>query len=159
MHFASGQRSTEEIALLSCRSDIQPETATCNNLRLAKAGSTSYIGIKEHEAVLQSVSVGSIIFYWRIPVLKAREVKLSRSISLEVKKALDRAKITEVSVMVDERCDTISVGDLTVIIDHEMDHKKLLDSPVAKPKRKLSDVSACCLLFIHLTSFRLLILL
>jgi len=159
VHFASGQRSTEEIALLSCRSDIQPETATCNNLRLAKAGSTSYIGIKEHEAVLQSVSVGSIIFYWRIPVLKAREVKLSRSISLEVKKALDRAKITEVSVMVDERCDTISVGDLTVIIDHEMDHKKLLDSPVAKPKRKLSDVSACCLLFIHLTSFRLLILL
>lgn len=147
VHFASGQQSTEETAFLSCRSDVQPETATCNNLRLAKAGSTSYVGIPEHEAVLQSVSVGSIIFYWRIPVLKARELKLSRSVSIQVKKALDAAKITEVSVMVDKRCDSIFVEDLTVTIDHEVDQKALLNSPVAKPKRKISDVSTCCLYF------------
>ena len=145
VHFASDQRPTEGTALLSCRSDIQPETATCSNLRLAKAGCTSYIGIQEHEAVLQSVSVGSIIFYWRIPYLKAIEIKLSKSISLEVKRAFDRAKITHISVMVDDRCDKISVEDMTVHVDHEIDQKGLLNSPVAKVKRKLSDVSACVL--------------
>ena len=147
VHFASGQRPTEGTALLSCRSDIQPETATCGNLRLAKAGCTSYIGIQEHEAVLQSVSVGSIVFYWRIPYLKAIEIKLSKSVSLEVKRALDKAKITHVSVMVGDRCDRISVEDMTVHVDHEIDQKGLLNSPVAKVKRKLSDVSPCCLYF------------
>ena len=147
VHFASGQKPTEGTALLSCRSDIQPETATCSNLRLAKAGCTSYIGIKEHEAVLQSVSVGSIIFYWRIPYLKAVDIKLSKSISWEVKRALDKAKITHISVMVGDRCNRISVEDMTVHVDHEIDQKGLLNSPVAKVKRKLSDVSICVMYF------------
>ena len=93
VHFASDQRPTEGTALLSCRSDIQPETATYGNLRLAKAGCTSYIGIQEHEAVLQSVSVGSIIFYWRIPYIfesHRNKLKLPKSISLEVKRALEQ---------------------------------------------------------------------
>ena len=135
--FANGQRPTEGTALLCCRSDIQPETATCSYLRLAKAGCTSYIGINKHEAVLQSVSVGSIIFYWRIPYLKAIELKLSKSVSPEIKRALDRARITYIGVMVGNRCDGISVEDLTV----EVDKKALLNLPVAKLKRKPSDVS------------------
>ena len=139
VYFASGQRPTEGTALLCCRSDIQPETATCSYVRLAKAGCTSYIGINKHEAVLRSVSVGSVIFYWRIPYLKAIELKLSKSVSPEVKRALNRARITCIGVMVDDRCDSISVEDLTV----EIDNKALLNlpGPVAKPKRKPSDVS------------------
>lgn len=142
VHFADDQKPTEGTALLSCRSDIQPETATYGNLRLVKAGCTSYVGIPEHEAVLQSVSVGSIIFYWRIPYLKAVDLKLLKSISLEMKRCLDRAKITQISVMVNDRCNRISVEDLTAPLDHEIDQKVFLNSPTAKPKRKLSDVSA-----------------
>ena len=47
--------------------------------------------------------------------------------------------------MVDDRCDKISVEDMTVHVDHEIDQKGLLNSPVTKVKRKLSDVSACVL--------------
>ena len=141
VHFASGRRPTEGTAVLSCRADIQPETATCGNIRLAKAGCTSYVGIDKQEAVLQSVSVGSIILYWRIPYLKAMTLRLSKSVSLEIKRALDRAKITHISLMVDNRCDNISVEDLTIAVDHEIDQKALLNSPVTKVKRKLSDVS------------------
>ena len=141
VHFASGQRPTEGTALLSCRADIQPETATCGNVRLAKAGCTSYVGIDKQEAVLQSVSVGSIIFYWRIPYLKAMTLRLSKSVSLGIKRALDRARITHISLMVDNRCDSISVEDLTIAVDHDIDQKALLNSPVTKVKRKLSDVS------------------
>ena len=142
VYFASGQRPTEGTALLSCRTDIQPETATCGNLRLAKSGCTSYVGIGKHEAVLQSVSVGSIIFYWRIPYLKAIKLRLSKCVSLEIKRALDRARVTHISVMVDNRCDSISVEELmTVGMDHEIDQKALLNSPATKIKRKLSDVS------------------
>ena len=137
VHFSRSQRPTERTALLCCRSDIQPETATFSNLRLAKVGCTSYVGIEEHKAVLQSVSVGSIIFYWRIPYLIAIKLKLSKCVSLEIKRALDRAKITCIGVMVDNKCDSMSVTDLTV----EIDHKTLLNSP--KPKRRLSDVSQC----------------
>ena len=43
--------------------------------------------------------------------------------------------------MVDERCRSVSVEDLTLAIDHEIDQKGLLNSPSSKPKRKLSDVS------------------
>ena len=91
--------------------------------------------------MLQSVSVGSIIFYWRIPYLKAMALRLSKSVSLDIKRALDRAKITHISVMVDNRCDSISVEELTIGVDHEIDQKTLLNSPVTKVKRKLSDVS------------------
>ena len=142
VNFASRPLPTEGTALLCCRSDIQPETATCGNLRLAKAGCTSYVGIQEHEAVLQSVSVGSIIFYWRIPYLKAIEMKLSKSVSLEMKRTLDKAKITYISVMVGDRQDRMYVDDITVLVEHEIDQKGFLSSPVAKPKRRLSDVSA-----------------
>lgn len=147
VHFASSQEPADGTALLSCKSDIQPETATYTNLKWAKAGCTSYVGIQEHEACLQSVSVGSTIFYWRIPLVKAVELKFPKSISVEMRKALDRAKITQISVMVGERCDRIFVEELSIVaVDHEPDQKlSLLNSPVAKPKRKLSDVSASCL--------------
>ena len=73
--------------------------------------------------------------------MKAINLKLAKSVSLEIKRALDRAKITEITVMVGDKCDSMSVEDLMVAVDHEIDHKGLLNSPVTKPKRKLSDVS------------------
>ena len=145
VHFANNQHPTDDTAMLYCRTRIQPETATCQNLKLAKAGCTSYVGVQEHEAVLHSVQVGSIIFFWKIPLRRAVEMKLSKSVSLETKRMFDDANILDISVMVGDSYESVSVEDMSVAAEMSVQtqRKLSLQSPTAavKLKRRLSDVS------------------
>jgi len=146
VHFANNQHPTEDTAMLYCRTEIQPETATCLNVKLAKAGCTTYVGVQEREAVLHSVQVGSIIFYWKIPLRRAVKLKLSKSVSLEIKQMLDDANILDISVMVGDSYERMSVKDMSVAaeVSFQAQRKASLQSPVPAVKlvRKLSDVSA-----------------
>ena len=38
IHFTNNQQATEDTAMLYCRTEIQPESATYQNIKLAKAG-------------------------------------------------------------------------------------------------------------------------
>ena len=147
VHFANNQQATEDTAMLYCRTEIQPESATCQNIKLAKAGCTCYVGVQEHEAVLHSARVGSIIFFWKIPLRKATDLKLSKSVSLEIKKMLDNAKILDINVMIGDSFESMSVENMTVALDESVQaqRKLSLQSPTAgiKLRRKLSDVSKC----------------
>jgi len=147
VNFANNQRPTEDTAMLYCRTEIQPETATCQNIKLAKAGCTSYVGVQAHEAVLHSVQVGSIIFFWKIPLRKAMKLKLSKSVSLETKRMFDIANILDISVMVGDSYESVSVEDMSVAAEMSVQaqRKVSLQSPSAAIKlvRKLSDVSKC----------------
>ena len=97
---------------------------------------TSHVAVKEHEAMLHSAHVGSITFFWKIPLRKATDLKLSKSVSLKTKKMFDNAKIIDINVMIEDSYESVAVENMTVALEESVQaqRKLSLQSPTAVVK-------------------------
>ena len=96
------------------------------------------MGVQEHETVLHSVQVGSIIFFWKIPLRRAVKLKLSKSVSLETKRMFDDANMLDISVMVGDSYESVSVEEMSVAAEMSVQtqRKLSLQSPIGAVKLK-----------------------